>query len=143
MIEKKELKALYSGKLPIGGLELDCYVLNDEKNIRDDGTRKARFHQWLTQSGKELLTKQIWKVLGAMQVASDLENAKFLLAKQAGLTTFSKDLFETKEIIVKPQKKQKIKEENNIKTEDVIKDIPENKDEKDIDIENTMKLFCK
>jgi len=34
MSEKKELKALYSGKLPIGNLELDCYVLNDEKNTR-------------------------------------------------------------------------------------------------------------
>ena len=34
MSEKKELKALYSGKLPIGNLELDCYVLNDDKNTR-------------------------------------------------------------------------------------------------------------
>lgn len=59
-----------------------------------------------------------------MQVAEDLENAKLLLAKQAGMATFLKDLFETKEVIVKPQKKQKIKEENNIKTEDMIKDIP-------------------
>ena len=25
---------LYSGKLPIGNLELDCYVLNDNKNTR-------------------------------------------------------------------------------------------------------------
>ena len=34
MSEKKELKAMYSGKLPIGSLELDCYVLNDDKNTR-------------------------------------------------------------------------------------------------------------
>lgn len=27
-------RALYSGKLPIGGLELDCYVLDDENNTR-------------------------------------------------------------------------------------------------------------
>ena len=95
----------------------------DKKNITDDGKRKARFHQWLTKFGKEQLTKQIWKVLGAMQVSTDLENAKFLLAKQAGMTTFSKDLFETKEVIVKPQKQQKIKENQNVKTAEVIKDI--------------------
>ena len=126
----------------------DGYIKNalDEKNIRDDGTKKARFHQWLTQFGKEQLTKQIWKVLGAMQVASDLENAKFLLAKQAGMTTFSKDLFETKEVIIKPQKKQKIKEENNIKTEDIIKDNQEleykdniEKKPRDIDFINNIK----
>ena len=126
----------------------DGYIKNalDEKNIRDDGTKKARFHQWLTQFGREQLTKQIWKVLGAMQAASDLENAKFLLAKQAGMTTFSKDLFETKEVIVKPQKKQKIKEENNIKTEDIIKDNQEleykdniEKKTRDIDFINNIK----
>lgn len=116
----------------------------DKKNIRDDGTRKAKFHQWLTKFGKEQLTKQIWKVLGAMQVSTDLENAKFLLAKQAGMTTFSKDLFETKEVIIKPPKQQKIKEDNNVKTEKIIKNIKENQDEtQEIDIKNTMKLFCK
>ena len=116
----------------------------DKKNITDDGKRKARFHQWLTKFGKEQLTKQIWKVLGAMQVSTDLENAKFLLAKQAGMTTFSKDLFETKEVIVKPQKQQKIKENQNVKTAEVIKDIQENpKETQEIDIDSTMKLFCK
>ena len=116
----------------------------DKKNITDDGKRKAKFHQWLTKFGKEQLTKQIWKVLGAMQVSTDLENAKFLLAKQAGMTTFSKDLFETKEVIVKPQKQQKIKENQNVKTAEVIKDIQENpKEIQEIDIDSTMKLFCK
>jgi len=116
----------------------------DKKNIKDDGKRKARFHQWLTKFGKEQLTKQIWKVLGAMQVSTDLENAKFLLAKQAGMTTFSKDLFETKEVIVKPPKQQKIKENHNVKTAEVIKDIQENpKETQEIDINSTMKLFCK
>lgn len=33
MAEKRP-KALYSGKLPIGGKELNCYVLDDEKNTR-------------------------------------------------------------------------------------------------------------
>ena len=116
----------------------------DKKNIKDDGKRKAKFHQWLTKFGKEQLTKQIWKVLGAMQVSTDLENAKFLLAKQAGMTTFSKDLFETKEVIVKPTKQQKIKENQNVKTAEVIKDIQENpKEIQEIDIDSTMKLFCK
>jgi len=50
----------------------------------------------LTQFGKEQLIKQIWRLLGAMQASSDLENAKFLLAKQAGLVTFSKDLLKQK-----------------------------------------------
>ena len=27
-------KALYKGKLPIGGVDLNCYVLNDSKNTR-------------------------------------------------------------------------------------------------------------
>jgi len=31
---EKTLKALYQGKLPIGNLELDCYVLDDDKNTR-------------------------------------------------------------------------------------------------------------
>ena len=32
--EKNISKALYRGKLPIGGIELNCYVLDDEKNTR-------------------------------------------------------------------------------------------------------------
>jgi hypothetical protein len=31
--EKKLPKAMYRGKLPIGNLELDCYVLDDETRI--------------------------------------------------------------------------------------------------------------
>lgn len=33
MNEKKDLKTMYRDKLPIGGMELDCVVLNDDTMI--------------------------------------------------------------------------------------------------------------
>lgn len=42
----------------------------DELNINDDGTRKARFHQWLTEFGKSQLILQIGQVMGLMQFSA-------------------------------------------------------------------------
>ena len=39
----------------------------DELNITDEGKRKARFHQWLTDEGRTVLIHQIGRVQGLME----------------------------------------------------------------------------
>lgn len=60
------------------------YVKNklNELNIRDDGTRRARFHQWLTDEGRIILTHQIGRVQGKMEDCKDIEHFKEKTAKQ-------------------------------------------------------------
>lgn len=54
------------------------YVKNklDELNIADDGKRKARFHQWLTDEGRTVLIHQIGRVQGLMEDCPDIEKFK-------------------------------------------------------------------
>jgi P63C domain len=60
------------------------YVKNklNELNIRDDGKRRARFHQWLTDDGRTILTHQIGRVQGKMEDCADIEKFKDKAAKQ-------------------------------------------------------------
>jgi len=48
----------------------------DRLNIRDDGTRKARFFQWLSEKGKNELILQMGQVMGLMQSSANLRNFK-------------------------------------------------------------------
>lgn len=54
----------------------------NELNIRDDGTRRARFHQWLTDDGRTIVTHQIGRVQGKMEDCKDIEQFKERAAKQ-------------------------------------------------------------
>jgi len=44
--------------------------------------RKARFHQWLTENGKQILTLQLGKIIATMQISNDIEHFKRLFERQ-------------------------------------------------------------
>lgn len=58
----------------------------DKLNITDDGKRKARFHQWLTDEGRTILTRQIGKVEGIMEMCDDIEHFKRVARRQKSIT---------------------------------------------------------
>lgn len=45
-------------------------------NIRDDGSRKARFHQWLTRDGRDVLIRQIGKVEARAEMFNSINEFK-------------------------------------------------------------------
>lgn len=58
----------------------------NELNIKDDGTRRAHFHRWLTNEGRDVLTRQIGRVEGVMGMCTDSENFKRAAGKQKAIT---------------------------------------------------------
>lgn len=54
----------------------------DALNISDSGKRKARFHQWLTEEGKSVLTRQIGRVEMLMELCPDIGKFKEAAVKQ-------------------------------------------------------------
>lgn len=58
----------------------------DKLNIKDDGTRRARFHQWLTNEGRDVLIRQIGRVEARMEMRDDIESFKAAEAKQKSIT---------------------------------------------------------
>lgn len=58
----------------------------NELNITDDGKRRARFHQWLTDEGRAVLTRQIGKVEGIMEMCDDIEHFKRVAKKQKAIS---------------------------------------------------------
>lgn len=88
----------------------DGYVKSElnELNIDDEGKRKARFHQWLTDFGLNQLTLQIGRVMGIMEDSKTLDECKLRLARQKGLTIVEEDLFGTHEKIAKQPKEKKV-----------------------------------
>jgi hypothetical protein len=54
----------------------------DKLNITDKGKRKARFHQWLSDEGRTILTRQIGKVEGIMEMCDDIDHFKSVAKKQ-------------------------------------------------------------
>lgn len=64
------------------------YVKNklNELNITSDGKRKARFHQWLSNDGKNILMHQIGRVQGLMEMFSTIDGFKSAAAKQKQIT---------------------------------------------------------
>jgi hypothetical protein len=55
-------------------------------NITDEGTRKARFHQWLTEFGAQQLTLQIGGVMSILRISPNLEKFKNNMRRQQGLS---------------------------------------------------------
>ena len=58
----------------------------DKLNITDEGKRKARFHQWLTDQGRTILTRQIGKVEGIMEMCKDIDHFKLVARRQKSIT---------------------------------------------------------
>lgn len=58
----------------------------NELNIKDDGTRRAHFHRWLTDDGRDVLTRQIGRVEGVMAMCADIDNFKAAAHKQKAIT---------------------------------------------------------
>lgn len=54
----------------------------DKLNIDDTGKRKARFHQWLVDDGRNMLIHQIGRVQGLMEMCQDIDNFKGAARKQ-------------------------------------------------------------
>ena len=48
----------------------------DALNITEDGKRKARFHQWLSDNGRNILIHQIGRVQGLMETCAGIEQFK-------------------------------------------------------------------
>ena len=65
----------------------DGYVKEElnKKNITDTGTRKARFHQWLSVIGKNQLTLQIGRVLGVMEGCKSIAQFNSKIQRQKSL----------------------------------------------------------
>lgn len=58
----------------------------NELNIMDSGKRRARFHQWLTDEGRIILTRQIGKVEGIMEMCDNIEHFKQVVRKQKAIS---------------------------------------------------------
>lgn len=54
----------------------------DKLNISDEGKRKARFHQWLNDEGRNMLIHQIGRVQGLMEMCTDIDHFKTAAKKQ-------------------------------------------------------------
>lgn len=54
----------------------------DKKNIKDDGKRKAKFHQWLSDDGRQVLSRQLGRTEMLMEMSPDIEAFKKAAKKQ-------------------------------------------------------------
>ena len=54
----------------------------NELNIDDEGKRKTRFHQWLTEEGRTILVHQIGRVQGLMEMCQTVQRFKDAADKQ-------------------------------------------------------------
>lgn len=54
----------------------------DKLNIEEDGTRKARFHSWLSNQGRDVLIRQIGRVEARMEMFKAIEDFKAAERKQ-------------------------------------------------------------
>ncbi len=132
----------------------DGYVKEElnRLNIKDDGKRKARFHQWLSEFGSNQLTFQIGRVAGIMEDSKTLDECKLRLARQRGLTIIEEDLFgeQVEKIIRKQRKAEKMivlreDREGNIEASKFIQNIKQDNlslnDNNDFD--TNLKKFAK
>lgn len=58
----------------------------DKLNIDDEGKRRARFHQWLSDEGRNMLIHQIGRVQGLMEMCGDIDNFKTAAQKQKNVS---------------------------------------------------------
>ncbi|MEQ8426854.1 MAG: P63C domain-containing protein [Gammaproteobacteria bacterium] len=54
----------------------------DKLNIKDDGKRRAKFHQWLNDHGRNILIHQIGRVQMLMEMCQDIKQFKQAAEKQ-------------------------------------------------------------
>lgn len=58
----------------------------DKLNITDEGKRRARFHQWLNEEGRNMLIHQIGRVQGLMEMCQDIDYFKNAATKQKNVS---------------------------------------------------------
>lgn len=58
----------------------------DKLNITDEGKRKARFFQWMNESGRNMLIHQIGRVQGLMEMCDDIDHFKNTVKKQKNVS---------------------------------------------------------
>lgn len=58
----------------------------DKLNIKDDGKRRAKFHQWLSDEGRDVLIRQIGRVEARMEMFKDIGTFKRAEAKQKAIS---------------------------------------------------------
>lgn len=58
----------------------------DKLNITDEGKRRARFHQWLNEEGRNMLIHQIGRVQGLMEMCPNIEQFKNAALKQRNVS---------------------------------------------------------
>ena len=54
----------------------------DKLNITNEGKRRARFHQWLNEEGRNMLIHQLGRVQGLMEMCTDIHHFKAAARKQ-------------------------------------------------------------
>lgn len=54
----------------------------DKLNITDEGKRRARFHQWLNEEGRNMLIHQIGRVQGLMEMCDGIDHFRTVARKQ-------------------------------------------------------------
>ena len=65
----------------------------DKKNIKEDGKRIGRLHQWLSNFGNNQLSIQVGRAMGVMEISPNLRKFKENISRQKGLS-IQPDLFE-------------------------------------------------
>lgn len=58
----------------------------DKLNITDEGKRKAKFHQWLSDDGKQVLSRQLGRTEMLMEMCSDIASFKKSAQKQKDIS---------------------------------------------------------
>ena len=58
----------------------------DRLNITDEGKRRARFHQWLSDDGRDVLIRQIGRVEARMELFKDIKEFKKAEEKQKAIS---------------------------------------------------------
>lgn len=58
----------------------------DKLNITDEGKRKARFHQWLSDDGRQVLSRQLGRTEMLMEMCDDIEGFKKAAQKQKDIS---------------------------------------------------------
>jgi hypothetical protein len=58
----------------------------DKLNITDDGKRRAKFHQWLSDEGRDVLIRQIGRVEARMEMFKNINTFKNAEAKQKAIS---------------------------------------------------------
>lgn len=58
----------------------------DKLNITDAGKRRARFHQWLNEDGRNMLIHQLGRVQGLMEMCGNIEDFKATARKQKNVS---------------------------------------------------------